>query len=51
MSRNTTVSTQSPEPVACSHVFSDQIAPGRPDEEDWKIFDDFADRAAEKPEA
>ena len=34
--------------VACSHVFSDQIAPGRPDEEDWKILDDFADRAAEK---
>ena len=34
--------------VACSHVFSDQIASGRPDEEDWKILDDFADRAAEK---
>ena len=37
--------------VVCSHVFSDQIAPGRPDEEDWKILDDFATGQLKKPEA
>ncbi|HAB93863.1 MAG TPA: ferredoxin [Lachnospiraceae bacterium] len=31
----------------CRHVFSDKIAAGRPDAEDYKKIDDFADRAAE----
>ena len=34
--------------VAASHVFSDQIAPGRPDEADWKAIESFAVSAAER---
>ena len=34
--------------VATSHVFSDAIAPGRPDEEDWAALERFAQAAAEK---
>lgn len=34
--------------AACSHVFSDKIAPGRPDADDQKLLDDFADRTAKK---
>lgn len=32
---------------AC-HVFSHKIAPGRPDEKDWKIISEFAEKAADK---
>lgn len=34
--------------VACSHVFSDKIAPGRPDAADLEKLDAFADAAADK---
>ena len=34
--------------VACSHVFSDKLAPGRPDEADKKLLDDFAASVADK---
>lgn len=34
--------------VACRHVFSDTLAAGRPDDEDWEKIDAFIDAAAEK---
>lgn len=34
--------------LACSHVFSDKIAPGRPDGADWERLGCFAEMAAEK---
>lgn len=34
--------------VATSHVFSDAISPGRPDEADWEILHRFADDVAGK---
>ena len=34
--------------VACEHVFSDKLAKGRPDEEDWTKLSAFAETVAEK---
>ena len=34
--------------VATSHVFSDAIAPGRPDKEDWAVLNQFAGDVAAK---
>lgn len=34
--------------VACEHVFSDKLAKGRPDAEDWAKLSAFAKKAAEK---
>lgn len=33
---------------AASHVFSDKLAPGRPDEKDMKVLEQFADAAGDK---
>lgn len=37
--------------VACEHVFSDKLAKGRPDAEDWAKLDAFAAAVAEKVKA
>lgn len=34
--------------IACRHVFSEKLAPGRPDEADWTAIEKFAVSAAEK---
>lgn len=34
--------------IACHHVFSEKLAPGRPDEADWAAIEKFAVSAAEK---
>ena len=34
--------------IACRHVFSEKLAPGRPDEADWAAIEKFAVSAAEK---
>lgn len=34
--------------IACRHVFSEKLAPGRPDETDWKAIENFAVSVAEK---
>ena len=34
--------------VVCEHVFSDKLATGRPNEEDWEKLADFAEAVAEK---
>ncbi len=37
--------------IACEHVFSDKLAKGRPDADDWAKIDAFAEAVAEKVKA